>query len=136
MRRVMKTMETGADNDDQVRIGGCSVPARARAFTLIELFDPGPSKLFVFLDMREESIDMGNFATATRRIGWSRRTTRISPGFNTGAPGRNEGLALLVIVLHLSPTLGILSRNLRGIFTLTVSVILSKDLETSPAMHE
>jgi type II secretory pathway pseudopilin PulG len=28
-----------------------------------ELFDPGPAKLFVFLDMREDSINMGNFAT-------------------------------------------------------------------------
>jgi prepilin-type N-terminal cleavage/methylation domain-containing protein len=33
-----------------------------------ELFDPGPSKVFVFLDMREDSIDMGNFAT--RMAGW------------------------------------------------------------------
>jgi prepilin-type processing-associated H-X9-DG protein len=27
-----------------------------------ELTDPGPTKTFVFLDMREDSIDMGNFA--------------------------------------------------------------------------
>jgi prepilin-type N-terminal cleavage/methylation domain-containing protein len=33
-----------------------------------ELHDPGPSKVFVFLDMREDSIDMGNFAT--RMAGW------------------------------------------------------------------
>lgn len=33
-----------------------------------ELNDPGPSKVFVFLDMREDSIDMGNFAT--RMAGW------------------------------------------------------------------
>jgi prepilin-type N-terminal cleavage/methylation domain-containing protein len=33
-----------------------------------ELFDPGPSKLFVFLDMREDSIDMGNFAP--NMAGW------------------------------------------------------------------
>lgn len=33
-----------------------------------ELNDPGPSKMFVFLDMREDSIDMGNFAT--RMAGW------------------------------------------------------------------
>jgi prepilin-type N-terminal cleavage/methylation domain-containing protein len=33
-----------------------------------ELHDPGPAKLFVFLDMREDSIDMGNFAT--RMQGW------------------------------------------------------------------
>lgn len=33
-----------------------------------ELSDPGPSKVFVFLDMREDSIDMGNFGT--RMAGW------------------------------------------------------------------
>jgi prepilin-type N-terminal cleavage/methylation domain-containing protein len=33
-----------------------------------ELFDPGPAKVFVFLDMREDSIDMGNFGT--RMAGW------------------------------------------------------------------
>lgn len=33
-----------------------------------ELVDPGPAKVFVFLDMREDSIDMGNFAT--RMAGW------------------------------------------------------------------
>jgi hypothetical protein len=33
-----------------------------------ELHDPGPSKVFVFLDMREDSIDMGNFATLMN--GW------------------------------------------------------------------
>jgi prepilin-type N-terminal cleavage/methylation domain-containing protein len=33
-----------------------------------ELADPGASKVFVFLDMREDSIDMGNFAT--RMAGW------------------------------------------------------------------
>jgi prepilin-type N-terminal cleavage/methylation domain-containing protein len=32
------------------------------------LADPGPSKIFVFLDMREDSIDMGNFAT--KMAGW------------------------------------------------------------------
>jgi prepilin-type N-terminal cleavage/methylation domain-containing protein len=34
-----------------------------------ELFVPGPSKVFVFLDMREDSIDMGNFGT--RMAGFS-----------------------------------------------------------------
>jgi prepilin-type N-terminal cleavage/methylation domain-containing protein len=34
-----------------------------------ELADPGPDKVFVFLDMREDSIDMGNFAA--RMEGWS-----------------------------------------------------------------
>jgi prepilin-type N-terminal cleavage/methylation domain-containing protein len=33
-----------------------------------ELADPGPAMVFVFLDMREDSIDMGNFAT--RMAGW------------------------------------------------------------------
>jgi prepilin-type N-terminal cleavage/methylation domain-containing protein len=33
-----------------------------------ELNQPGPANIFVFLDMREDSIDMGNFAT--RMAGW------------------------------------------------------------------
>lgn len=33
-----------------------------------ELANPGPAKVFVFLDMREDSIDMGNFGT--RMAGW------------------------------------------------------------------
>jgi prepilin-type N-terminal cleavage/methylation domain-containing protein len=33
-----------------------------------ELTDPGPVKVFVFLDMRQDSIDMGNFGT--RMAGW------------------------------------------------------------------
>jgi prepilin-type N-terminal cleavage/methylation domain-containing protein len=33
-----------------------------------ELVNPGPAKVFVFLDMREDSIDMGNFAA--RMAGW------------------------------------------------------------------
>ncbi len=33
-----------------------------------ELQDPGPANTFVFLDMREDSIDMGNFGT--RMAGW------------------------------------------------------------------
>jgi len=35
---------------------------------MTELVDPGPANTFVFLDMREDSIDMGNFAT--RMEGW------------------------------------------------------------------
>jgi prepilin-type N-terminal cleavage/methylation domain-containing protein len=31
-----------------------------------DLNDPGPTRLFVFLDMREDSIDIGNFATDMR----------------------------------------------------------------------
>jgi len=38
-----------------------------------ELADPGPAKVFVFLDMREDSIDMGNFAT--RMAGWMDQPT-------------------------------------------------------------
>ena len=33
-----------------------------------DLFNPGPVNTFVFLDMREDSIDMGNFGT--RMAGW------------------------------------------------------------------
>jgi prepilin-type N-terminal cleavage/methylation domain-containing protein len=33
-----------------------------------QLANPGPAKIFVFLDMREDSIDMGNFAT--KMAGW------------------------------------------------------------------
>ncbi|NGO38752.1 prepilin-type N-terminal cleavage/methylation domain-containing protein [Limisphaera ngatamarikiensis] len=36
-----------------------------------DLHNPGPARLFVFLDMREDSIDMGNFAT--RMAGWPNR---------------------------------------------------------------
>ena len=36
-----------------------------------ELHDPGPAHVFVFLDMREDSIDMGNFGT--RMAGWPDR---------------------------------------------------------------
>jgi len=37
-------------------------------FKQAELADPGPSFIFVFLDMREDSIDIGNFCT--RMTGW------------------------------------------------------------------
>jgi prepilin-type N-terminal cleavage/methylation domain-containing protein len=44
---------------------------------------PGPSKVFVFLDMREDSIDMGNFAT--RMAGWPNQPSQYGfydlPGF-------------------------------------------------------
>ena len=33
------------------------------------MIDPGPSRTFVFLDMREDSIDIGNFAVDM--TGWS-----------------------------------------------------------------
>lgn len=48
-----------------------------------ELSDPGPAKVFVFLDMREDSIDMGNFAT--RMAGWPGDSSRYGfydlPGY-------------------------------------------------------
>ena len=37
-------------------------------FKQTELADPGPAKVFVFLDMRSDSIDIGNFAP--RMTGW------------------------------------------------------------------
>ena len=37
-------------------------------FKQTELADPGPAKVFVFLDMRSDSIDIGNFAV--RMTGW------------------------------------------------------------------
>jgi prepilin-type N-terminal cleavage/methylation domain-containing protein len=48
-----------------------------------ELQVPGPSKVFVFLDMREDSLDMGNFGT--RMAGWPDQSSQYGfydlPGF-------------------------------------------------------
>lgn len=48
-----------------------------------ELANPGPSLVFVFLDMREDSIDMGNFGT--RMAGWPNDSANYGfydlPGF-------------------------------------------------------
>ena len=48
-----------------------------------ELQVPGPAKVFVFLDMREDSIDMGNFGT--RMAGWPDRPSQYGfydlPGY-------------------------------------------------------
>ena len=48
-----------------------------------ELQVPGPARVFVFLDMREDSIDMGNFGT--RMAGWPNRPSQYGfydlPGF-------------------------------------------------------
>ena len=48
-----------------------------------ELHNPGPALVFVFLDMREDSIDMGNFAT--RMAGWPDKPDRYGfydlPGY-------------------------------------------------------
>ena len=40
-----------------------------------ELNNPGPSTIFVFLDMREDSIDVGNFAT--QMSGWPENPTKF-----------------------------------------------------------
>jgi prepilin-type N-terminal cleavage/methylation domain-containing protein len=41
-----------------------------------DLSVPGPAKIFVFLDMREDSIDMGNFATCM--AGWPDQTDKYA----------------------------------------------------------
>jgi prepilin-type N-terminal cleavage/methylation domain-containing protein len=52
-------------------------------FKQTELAVPGPSKIFVFLDMRSDSIDIGNFCT--RMTGWPDQPARYGfydlPGF-------------------------------------------------------
>jgi prepilin-type N-terminal cleavage/methylation domain-containing protein/prepilin-type processing-associated H-X9-DG protein len=49
-----------------------------------DLTDPGPVQVFVFLDMREDSIDMGNFATDM--TGWGPPHDASAYGF-TDLPG-------------------------------------------------
>ena len=46
--------------------GGSYSPPPIFYFKQAELSTPGPSLIFVFLDMREDSIDMGNFMTNMR----------------------------------------------------------------------
>jgi prepilin-type N-terminal cleavage/methylation domain-containing protein/prepilin-type processing-associated H-X9-DG protein len=41
---------------------GTPVSAYKMFFKYSDMSDPGPAKTFVFLDMREDSVDMGNFA--------------------------------------------------------------------------
>ena len=52
-------------------------------FKQSDMVDPGPAKLFVFLDMREDSIDIGNFCT--RMSGWEGNSSQYGfydlPGF-------------------------------------------------------
>jgi prepilin-type N-terminal cleavage/methylation domain-containing protein len=52
-------------------------------FKQTELADPGPAKVFVFLDMRSDSIDIGNFAACM--TGWPNRPPAYGfydlPGF-------------------------------------------------------
>jgi len=43
-------------------------------FSVNQLTDPGPARTFVFLDMREDSIDIGNFATDMH--GWPDNPTQ------------------------------------------------------------
>jgi hypothetical protein len=43
--------------------------------TLGDMLDPGPSRTFIFLDMREDSIDWGNFGTDM--IGWPDKPASI-----------------------------------------------------------
>jgi prepilin-type N-terminal cleavage/methylation domain-containing protein len=55
-----------------------------------QLADPGPSRVFVFLDVREDSIDMGNFATDMR--GWPNQPERtgffdLPASYHHGAAG-------------------------------------------------
>ena len=51
-----------------------------------EFFNPGPSRVFVFLDMRQDSIDMGNFAIDM--AGWPNQPASYGffdlPGFYHG----------------------------------------------------
>jgi hypothetical protein len=55
-----------------------------------QLADPGPSRVFVFLDVREDSIDMGNFAADMR--GWPTEPERtgffdLPASYHHGAAG-------------------------------------------------
>jgi prepilin-type N-terminal cleavage/methylation domain-containing protein len=52
-----------SDGTDPWAVGG----SRWRIYLkMSDMTDPGPAKTFVFLDMREDSIDVGNFATDMR----------------------------------------------------------------------
>jgi len=64
--------------------GGNNIDNTSRLyFKQSDLVNPGPSKLFVFLDMREDSIDIGNFATNMK--GWPDKPAMFGfydlPGF-------------------------------------------------------
>jgi len=64
--------------------GGINIDDRFRLyFKQSDLANPGPTKMFVFLDMREDSIDIGNFATDM--AGWPNQGTQYGffdlPGF-------------------------------------------------------
>ena len=53
----------GWDDSEWLDTGGYKL-----YFKQSDLSDPGPARIFVFLDMRSDSIDVGNFAT--RMTGW------------------------------------------------------------------
>jgi hypothetical protein len=64
--------------------GGNNIDNTSRLyFKQSDLANPGPSKIFVFLDMREDSIDIGNFATNMK--GWPDKPAMFGffdlPGF-------------------------------------------------------
>jgi prepilin-type N-terminal cleavage/methylation domain-containing protein/prepilin-type processing-associated H-X9-DG protein len=58
-------------------------------FRLAEMLDPGPAKTFLFTDMREDSIDMGNFAV--NMAGWPAKPSAYGfwdlPGFYHNGSG-------------------------------------------------
>ncbi|HOX58779.1 MAG TPA: prepilin-type N-terminal cleavage/methylation domain-containing protein [Candidatus Paceibacterota bacterium] len=68
----------GWDNSERLDTG-----AYRLYFKQAELVNPGPAKIFVFLDMRPDSIDVGNFAV--RMSGWPDQPARYGfydlPGF-------------------------------------------------------
>ncbi len=58
-------------------------------FKMSDLVDPGPARTWLFLDMREDSIDIGNFATDMR--GWPDAPSQTGfydlPGMYHGTAG-------------------------------------------------
>ena len=68
----------GWDDSEGLDTGGYKL-----YFKQSDLLDPGPARIFVFLDMRSDSIDVGNFAV--RMSGWPDQPGRYGfydlPGF-------------------------------------------------------
>ena len=75
----------GWDGRDALNLGS----AWRVYLTLGDMVDPGPTRTFVFLDMREDSIDVGNFAPDM--TGWPDRPAAIGffdlPGYYHGRAG-------------------------------------------------
>ena len=69
-----KGLDGGLSGGDDMTIGGSLYRVYLKSADLIV---PGPTKVFVMLDMREDSIDVGNFAVDMR--GWP--NTAASYGF-------------------------------------------------------